>query len=135
VSADPELLALVRRGFECWNTGELDLMQDMYAADAEVDFSAAFPDTAVIRGEQDMRRFWDQTWNAWDGVRMDPLDVIQVDAERFVVPVRLWGKGRSSGIEVDQRFACLYTIDDGLVVRNELFLDTDAALAAAKAAA
>jgi hypothetical protein len=23
-------------------------MQDMYAADAEVDFSAAFPDTAVI---------------------------------------------------------------------------------------
>jgi ketosteroid isomerase-like protein len=91
VSADPELLALVRRGFECWNTGELDLMQDMYAADAEVDFSAAFPDTAVIRGEHDMRRF--------------------------------------------QRFACLYTIDDGLVVRNELFLDTDAALAAAKAAA
>jgi ketosteroid isomerase-like protein len=136
VSATPELLALVRQGFECWNTGELDLMQGMYSPDAEIDFSAAFPDGGLIRGRQEIRRFWDEAWEAWEGFRMDPIDVIELDGERFVVPVRLWGKGRGSGIEIDQRFACLYTFgDDGLVVRNELFLDTDAALAAANAVA
>lgn len=134
-SASPEVRSLVQRGFECWNTGQIDLMTDMYAPDAEVDFSAVFPDQDVVRGRQDMRRFWDETWNAWEGVRLEPLDAIEVDATHFVVPVRLWGKGRRSGIEVDQRFACLYTVADGLVVRTQLFADTDAALAAAGASA
>jgi ketosteroid isomerase-like protein len=135
MSASPEVLSLVRQGFECWNTGQIDLMADMYAPDAEVDLSAVFPDAVAVRGEQDMRRFWAETWNAWEGISLDPLDVIEVDTAHFVVPVRLWGKGRSSGIEVDQRFACLYTVADGLVVRNQLFADTDTALAAASAVA
>jgi hypothetical protein len=76
MSAEPELLSVVQQGFECWNTGKVDLMADMYALDAEIDFSAVFPDTGIISGEQ-----------------------------------------------------------DGLVVRNKLFPDTEAALAAASAAA
>jgi ketosteroid isomerase-like protein len=131
MTASPEVRSLVHQGFECWNTGQTDLMADMYATDAEVDFSAVFPDTAVISGEREMRRFWEETWNAWEGIRLEPLDVIEVDSTHFVVPVRLWGKGRSSGIEVDQRFACLYAVRDGLVVSNKLFPDTDSALAAA----
>jgi ketosteroid isomerase-like protein len=129
--ASPEVRSIVQQGFECWNTGQVDLMADMYAPDAEIDFSAVFPDATVISGEQEMRRFWEETWNAWEGIRLEPLDVIEVDSTHFVVPVRLWGKGRSSGIEVDQRFACLYAVRDGLVVSNTLFPDTDSALAAA----
>jgi ketosteroid isomerase-like protein len=135
MSARPEALSLVQQGFECWNTGKVDLMADMYAPDAEIDFSAVFPDTGVVCGEQQVRRFFDETWNAWEGIRLDPLDVIRVDATRFVVPVRIWGKGRSTGIEVDRLCACLYTVRDGLVVRNKMFPDTESALAAASAAA
>jgi ketosteroid isomerase-like protein len=132
--ASPEVLASLKERLECWNTGQLDLMQSMYAPDAEADFSAAFPDGGIARGEDEMRRFFRQAWDAWEGVRMDPLDVIEIDANRYVVPVRLWGKGRRSGVEVDQRFAFLYTIgDDGLIHRNQLFPDTQAALAAAGA--
>jgi hypothetical protein len=34
---------------------------------------------------------------------MDPLAVFDVGGGRFVVDLRWWGKGKRSGLEVDQR--------------------------------
>ena len=41
---------------------------------------------------------------------------------RYVVDVRLWGKGKRSGAEVDQRFAYLYTLraEDEKIIRAQL---------------
>jgi ketosteroid isomerase-like protein len=131
MTSDPAPLALVQQGFECWHTGDLDLMIGMHARDAEVDLSAAFPDGRIWRGQAEMRGFWEDAWDAFDGIRMDPLEVVELDPSHYVVDVRLWGKGPRSGIEVDRRLAFLYTVDDGLIVRSRLFADTDSALAAA----
>ena len=71
---------------------------------------------------------------------MDPLEVFDIGHGRFVVDVRLWGKGKRSGVEVDQRFAFLYTVREGdnKVVRCQLFptvqVATDFATASAPAA-
>jgi len=55
---------------------------------------------------------------------------------RFVLHVRLWGKGTRSGVEIDQRFAFLYTFrPDGKVIRAQLFPDVAAAVAVAEASA
>lgn len=56
---------------------------------------------------------------------------------RFVVDVRLWGKGKRSGVEVDQRFAYLYTLreSDDKIVRCQLFMSVDAAMEHATASA
>jgi ketosteroid isomerase-like protein len=53
------------------------------------------------------------------------------------VEVRLWGKGRRSGIEVDQRFAYIYTVrqTDEKIVRCRLFPTIQAANEAVTAAA
>jgi hypothetical protein len=50
-----------------------------------------------------------------------------------VVEVRLTGKGRSSGIEVDQRAGFLYTLreQDRKIARIQMFSSKDAALEAA----
>jgi ketosteroid isomerase-like protein len=129
-TASPEILERFKEGFECWNGGELDLMQDMYAKDGEVDLSAVFTDTRPYRGHESMRRLWDETWETWEGVRMDPLEVFDVGGGRFVVDVRLWGKGKRSGIEIDQRFAYLYTLREGdeKIVRCQLFPTVQAAI-------
>jgi ketosteroid isomerase-like protein len=113
--------------------GELDLMQDMYAEDGEFDLSAVFTDTPPFRGHESMRRQWDETWETWEGVRQDPLEVFDVGDGRFVVDVRLWGKGKRSGAEVDQRFAYLYTIReaDEKIVRCQLLPTVQAAIDAA----
>jgi ketosteroid isomerase-like protein len=109
----PEILARVRENFEWWNGGEPQLMLNEYAEDGELDLSALFTDTPIICGHEDMRQQLDRFWEAWEGVRMEALEVFRVDDRRFAVDVRLWGKGRRSGAEVDQRFAALYTIGQG----------------------
>jgi ketosteroid isomerase-like protein len=136
-TASPEILERFKEGFECWNGGELDLMQDTYAEDGEFDLSAVFTDTRPYRGREDMRRQWDEIWEAWEGVRMDPIQVFDVGDGRFVVDVRLWGKGKRSGGEVDQRFAYLYTLreSDEKIVRCQLFLTVQTAMDVATASA
>ena len=123
--------------FECWNRGELDLMQDMYEQDAVWDVSAVFTDVAPIRGHEQLRRYWDDVWETWEGVRMDPLQVFDVRDGRYVVDVRLCGKGKRSGIEVDQHFAYLYTLrlEDEKVVRAQLLPDVATAISVAESAA
>ena len=112
-------------------------MQDMYADDGVFDLSAVFTDIAPIRGHENMRRCWDELWEAWEGIRMDPLEVFDVGDSRYVVAVRLWGKGKRSGVEVDQRFAFLYTLrpEDEKIVRAQLLPDVAKALSVAEPSA
>jgi ketosteroid isomerase-like protein len=134
-TVSPELLERFKEGFECWNGGELDLMQEMYAEDGEYDVSAVFTDTPPTRGHENLRRQWDELWETWEGIRMDPLEVFDMGGWRFVVDVRLWGKGKRSGAEVDQRFAFLYTLReaDEKIVRCQLFPTVEAAMDSAAA--
>ena len=112
-------------------------MQAMYAEDAVFDVSAVFTDVAPVRGHQNMRRYWDELWEVWGGLRLDPLEAFDVGNRRYVVDVRLWGKGKRSGVEVDQRFAFLYTLrpDDEKIIRAQLLPDVAAALSAAESSA
>ncbi len=128
---------LVREAYEFWNCGEPDLMLDHYAEDAELDLSAVFTDMSPYRGADSMRRQLDAMWEAWEGVRMDPLDVLDIGGGRLVVDLRWWGKGKRSGVEVDQRVAFLYTVRsaDNKIVRSQLFPSVQAALDFAGASA
>jgi hypothetical protein len=77
-----------------------------------------------------MRRQLHEFWDTWEGLRLDPLEVLDADRGRFVVDARLWGKGKRSGAEVDQRFAFLYTVReaDAKIVRCQLFPTVQAAM-------
>jgi ketosteroid isomerase-like protein len=112
-------------------------MQDMYAEDAVFDVSGVFTDVAPMRGHQNMRRYWNELRETWEGVRIDPLEGFDLGDGRYVVEVRLWGKGQRSGAEVDQRFAFLYTLrrEDGKVIRAQLFPDVAAAISVAESSA
>ena len=123
--------------FECWNRGELDQMQAMYAEDAVFDVSAVFTDVSPKRGHAAMRRHWDEAWEVWGGLRMDPVEAFDMGDGRYVVDVRLWGKGKQSGVEVDQRFAFLYTVrpEDEKILSAQLFPDVAAAVSASESSA
>jgi ketosteroid isomerase-like protein len=125
----PEILARVKENFEWWNGGEPELMVDEYAEDGELDLSAVFRDTPPIRGSESMRRSLVEFFETWEGFRMEALEVFDLGDGRFVVDVRLWGKGRRSGAEVEQRFANLYTLraSDNKIVRCQLFPTVQAA--------
>jgi ketosteroid isomerase-like protein len=129
-SASPEILARVKDSFEWWNDGEPQLMLDEYAEDAELDLSAVFTDMPVFRGHDGIRGQIDEFWKTWQGVRMESLEVFDAGPRRFVVDARLWGKGKRSGAEVDQRVAWLYTLrePDQKIIRSQLFPTVEAAM-------
>ena len=111
-------------------------MEEMYAEDAVFDPSAVFTDVAPMRGHENMLRYWYELRETWDGLRLDPLEVLDVGDGRYVADLRLWGRGKRSGVEVEQRFAFLYTVrPDGKVIGVRLLPDLAAAISAAEASA
>src|SRR2546422_10552594 len=100
-------------------------MADLYVGeDAVLDMSRVFPDGRIVRGREQVRTFLNEWWETWEGVRMDTVDVLDAGDGRLVADVRMWGKGKRSGVEVDQRFAFLYTLrEDRMVMRNDWFPD------------
>ena len=100
-TAAAEILDWIKEPFEWWNCGEFEPMLDHYAEDAEYDFSAVFTDTKPHRGRESLRRQWEEMLETWEGVRMDPLDAFDLGGGRFVLSLRLWGKGKLSGAEID----------------------------------
>jgi ketosteroid isomerase-like protein len=124
----------IEERFECWNRGELDLMIEPYAEDAVFDVSNVFRDIPPVQGHEAMRESWYRLRETWGELRCDPIELLDVGNNRFVLEVRLWGKGRSSGAEVDQRFAMLYTFSDDKITRAELHREVSAAISAAESA-
>ena len=135
--APPEVLAIVMENYEWWNGGEPNLMLESYVEEGELDLSAIFTDMPVLHGRESIRRHMDQFWQAWGGLRMESLEIHDMGGDRYVVDMRLSGKGKRSGAEVDQRFAWLYTLhpDNNKVVRAQLFPTVQAAMDHAKASA
>jgi ketosteroid isomerase-like protein len=128
--ASSQTVDRVRRGCEFWNSGTPELMLNLCAEDAELDLSAVSTDTGMYRGRDSMRRGLDALWEAWEGVRADPLAVFDLGAGRLVVDLRWWGRGRRSGVEVDRRaaFLCTFRAADDKIVGSRLFPSVEAAM-------
>jgi ketosteroid isomerase-like protein len=128
--ASPEIIARVKENFEWWNDGEPELMVDEYADDAELDLSLVFEGMPVFRGHAGIRRQVSEMWETWEGFRMESIAVLDVGDGRYVTEIRLWGKGRRSGAEVEQRAAFVYTLraSDQKIVKAQLFPSREAAL-------
>jgi ketosteroid isomerase-like protein len=112
-------------------------MLEPYAEDAVFDLSAVFTDAEPVQGHLNMRRSWYELRETWDGLRLDPHEVFDIGEGRYVADLRLWGKGKRSGAEVDQRFAMLYAVrpDDGKVIRAQLLPDVAMAISMAESSA
>jgi ketosteroid isomerase-like protein len=126
-----DVLTDFRERFECYNRHDFDAVEAMYHPDAVFDPSRVFLGERPRRGYGEMREYWEEIWEIWDGVRMDPIEVLDVGGDRYVVVVELGGRGKRSGADVGQPLAFLYALREGLVARADIFPDRDAALVAA----
>ena len=109
-------------------------MEELYTEDVLFDVSAVFADVAPMQGKETVRRYWHELRDTWAGLRVDPGEVLDVGEDRYVVDVRLWGRGQRSGAEVDQHFAFLYDVraEEAKVFRVRLLPDVATALSVAK---
>jgi ketosteroid isomerase-like protein len=126
-----ENVELVRRVFRAFNDRDLDRLLAMYADDVEWRLIGGF---AALTGDYVRGR---------DALRMSLMDWIDnlggsteiekmVEAgDRVLVLFSAAGAGRASGAAVTQRFAQVYTIDDGQISAVDSYSEPTEALKAA----
>jgi ketosteroid isomerase-like protein len=112
-----ENVAIVRSFMASPNAGDWDAMFVWFAPDVELRDLSHAPDVPeVLRGPEAIRRVV-AAWTAtYDEFRTEVLEY--VDAEPWVIcDTRLYGKGKGSGMPIEQRVADAYEVKDGKIAR------------------
>jgi ketosteroid isomerase-like protein len=129
--------ALVRRvvvlGWEAMNRADLEFGLALYDEDVESVFDprAVTLGLANTRGREARRRTLSQVYGEMGQMLFDPDELIDLGDDRLLVIGRMKGRGRASGAPFEMEWANLWTISEGLVVRDEQFGDHAEAVEAA----
>ena len=88
-----------------------------------------WPEQPLYKGAEGARRFLEEWSGAWDDWELE-LEELHDAGDRVVAVMHQRGRSRQGGLEVDMRFAQVWTVRDGLRSRMEMYDDPAAALRA-----
>ena len=126
-----ENVEVVRAAFEAWERGGLDALSEFW--DARIDWRAAegaIDDAGPIRGADAMRAYLQDWLDDFDEMRVEPEELIDA-GEQVVAVQRISARAKASGIETELRYAVVYTVRDGKIVRGREYWERAQALEAA----
>ena len=127
-----ENVKLIHRTFASINRGDIDGALDVVADDFEMDWSDSIgPAKGVYRGKEQVHGIWTSFVEAFEELRWDPEEIIEVDESRLIVINRVRIRGRGSGVEVDATGAQLWTFGGGRALSIKLYQSKAEALEAA----
>jgi ketosteroid isomerase-like protein len=110
-----------RRAIAAFNRGDVDAALEHADPDVKWEAPAVLPDTQTYHGHRGVRAMWDTMNDAFEGLRLEPeADFKELDETHVLVPIRFFGRGRQSGIEVNVSFFMLGTGRE-LLERMEFF--------------
>ena len=122
---------IVRGVYDSINRGDVDGALAPAADDFRMDWSNSIgPARGVYEGREQARALWSSFVDAFDAIRWEPEEIIEVDESRLIVVNHVRMRGRESGVEVDARGAQLWTISDGIARSVKLYQSKDEALEA-----
>jgi ketosteroid isomerase-like protein len=121
-------LDIVRSIYADWERGDFS---SAAWADPEIEFAfAGGPEPGSWRGLVGMAEGYREWLRAWEGFRAKPEEYLVLDGERILVLVRNSGRGRMSGLELEERsVANLFQLRRGKVIRVIVYLDRGLAFA------
>lgn len=128
-----ENVELARRGYEALNEGGLERITEFLDPDIEWEISSVAPNAGTYRGLHAVRALIEDWLGAFDELRIEPEEFIDVNPEQVVVVVRDRGRIKGSGLRVDHGFAHVWTLRRGKLARFQSFFDKQQALDAAGA--
>jgi ketosteroid isomerase-like protein len=120
-------LDLVRSIYDGWERGDYSSSE---WAHPEIDFEFADgPEPGRWTGLEQMAGRYGDWLRGWKDFCSEPEEYFVVDETRILVFVHNSGRGRASGLEIEQRsVANFFEIHDGKVTRFVLYWDRDRAL-------
>jgi ketosteroid isomerase-like protein len=107
----------VRAGYEAFARGDLDAVLEIL--DPDVDWHPAIAPilgVVTVRGRDAVKRFLTRDlFEGFDRFSAEPLSFEDL-GDFVLVKVRYKGRGEGSGIELDQTFATLFELREGMTV-------------------
>jgi ketosteroid isomerase-like protein len=127
-----ENVEIVRTAFEALERGRID--EALAYVDREVEFEP--PDEALERpssfkGHDALRERWMTLMEPFEGLRLEPVEFIDVDDETVITVSRIRVRGKASEVPVEAEPAYVLAIRDGKITRMRAYLQKDQALEAA----
>ena len=125
-----ENVELVRRLNDVFNERSFVENGDLLDPEMVWDMSrVGLPDAASVSGRLGLLEFLDTWTESFASERIDAEEIID-GGDRVLVMVRHSGRGKASGIDIDQRFAMVWTLRDGRAIRMDMYLTRAEALEA-----
>jgi ketosteroid isomerase-like protein len=126
VSADD--VQLLRDSYESLNAGDYDAALALLAGDAEWVEHSSLPEAGAYHGRDAIRRFLESFLESWDEFSQSVETLVDA-GDRVAVVLRSRARGKGSGVEVQGRYAHVWTMREGSGVRVDTYEDVDTALA------
>jgi ketosteroid isomerase-like protein len=130
----PGKTAVVRDIIDALNRADVEGVVDRLHPDFEWKPLEGSPAAGVCRGHPQVRRYVQDWLDTLDALRLDLRDPIEI-GDTVIVEVNGRGRGRTSGVELSNRFWQVWTLADGTPVRMHEHRTRDEALREAREAA
>ena len=125
-----ENVELVRSIYEPWERGDFSSTE---WAHPEIEFVMhAGPASGSCTGRPAMAAAWRAYLAAWEDYRTEVDEYLELDGERVLVLLHLFGRGKTSGVklgEIRTKAANLFHVRGGKVTRLVLYQDQERGLA------
>jgi len=117
----------LRPVYEAWEAGDLRAGRDLLDANIESVWPEEFPSGGVYRGPEGHAKAMREWLSPWEDFTLRAEDFFDA-GDRVVVPFRVRARGRESGVEVQRRWAHIWTMRSGKATRFEVSLEPASAL-------
>ena len=104
---------LVRRWFDGLRRG--DVSPDLCNADIEIRNWRESPNPGPYHGHDGVRRWWQDTQDAFEDVRFELVDVLDLGEGRVLTTQRIVGRFRLTGIDLDHHWGSIVSVREGKI--------------------
>jgi ketosteroid isomerase-like protein len=130
VSQDP--IEVIRDQFSATNERDFGRAMTYYADDAVLVVEEGFLNTGTFEGREAVGEWFGDWFRAFGADYRFSIDEIRELEPGLVFLIASYGgSGRTSGVEVSDRRAYLYRVENGKITRVQLFIGAESALEAA----
>jgi ketosteroid isomerase-like protein len=117
----------VRLAVDATNRHDLPTLDAMASEEFEFHSTFAATEGRVFSGRQGVRDYFDTLDEIFDDMRIEIEEITDAGEDRVVVVVRVIGRGKGSGVNVEQRNGQVWRFANGRIVRIDSYLNpTDA---------
>jgi ketosteroid isomerase-like protein len=131
MSSADERVELVMSGWRAFEAGDAAAVLAYFDPGIEVFSPPEAGNPGTFHGHEGFLRWVGHWYDAWDEFSQEVVGVEPIGERCVISDVRQVARGRAAGVELERTASYLYELRHGKVIYMALFVDPDAARAAA----